>query len=124
MRAASSCTTALALGNRASRFLARSRAMTFSRPVGTLGLTSLGRGVDADLRDATGRQRAVREHLGQRGIVDELRDDVRDALVVARVERAHDVGVVQRRRAVSCVYEQLTDRGVLVELLLEHLEDD
>ena len=42
--ATNSCTAASALGSRASRFLARSRAITASSWLGTLGLTSLGRG--------------------------------------------------------------------------------
>ena len=80
--------------------------------------------VDTDLGDATGRKRSVLEDVGERRVIDELSDDVGDAVVVAGVERPHDVGMVQGCGPVGGVLEQVTDSRFVVELLLQHLQGD
>ena len=64
------------------------------------------------------------DHVAQRPAVDVLHDDERRAVLLAPVEDADDVGVVQARGGLRLAPEPLDERGVARELGGEHLERD
>jgi hypothetical protein len=80
------------------------------------------RDVDGDRKDLIDGQRALLQSLGERVSVEELHDEIVDAVVVADVEQRADVGVTQFRNRAGFAFEPRTALRILREVLAQHLD--